>query len=160
MGKVQLSLKTEDFYRMYRIRCMDKGIKPKTQKQYRAIILAMGDAMTDLLLEQGIVAIPRNIGDVLLKQHRNGSQMIPNISPEGKYLGKQRTFNDHSDGIMYRSFWLSLERRQKKRKGWCFSLNNDTRKKLSKLIFGGKRFPDWQQLNKRTQFRGDKRRYA
>lgn len=158
MAKVTFSLKLSDLYKSYRIRCLDKGKTPKPFKQYKEIIQTMGDMMSDILLEDGIVGIPWHVGDVFLKQHRNGSEEFYKTI-NGKSV-KVREFNDHSDGIKYRSFWLSPERQHKKRKGWCFSLYDPTRKRLKRLIFAGKRYADWQLLNPRSQMRGDKKRLA
>ena len=158
MSKVPRSLNLEDFYRMYRIQMMEKGLTPKAPDEHKKIIKTMGEVMAEILLEEGIVAIPWRIGDIFLKQHRNGSEMLwQNINGKGV---KTKFFNDHSDGIKYRAFWLSPERQQKKRKGWCFSLAQPVRDKLTALIRGGKRYADWQLLNPRSQFRGDKKRYA
>lgn len=155
MSKVKAALRVKDFHKMYRIRCLDKGLTPKSLTEYRKIILAMGDIMTDLLLEEGIVSIPWKIGDVFLKQTVNVKEMIQ--SEKGGKRKKVKYFSDHTDGINYKSFWLSPERQHKKRKGWSFALYHPTRRRLKDRVFAGKRYTKWEALNERSQFRGTKK---
>lgn len=144
MSKVKQVLAVDDFHKSYRIRCLEKKITPKSREEYRRIITAMGEAIGDILVEDGIVGLPWRMGDVLLRQTTE-----PQISKKG---GKRTLlFNDHSDGIGYRSFWLSPERQKKKRKSWGFSLSRVVRPRIRNAIYAGRRYANWQLLNPRAQ---------
>lgn len=149
MSKVKRSLLLKDFYRSYAIRTREKGIKPKSRHEHRAILRAMGDVMSEMLLEHGIIAMPWKIGDVFFKETDID---VPSIDYKAsKEVGKKvYHVNGHNDQIIYSAFWLSPERQHKKKKMWCFSLYRGTKRKMAQLTKSGKKYPNFKLLNKRA----------
>lgn len=149
MSRVKRSFLLKDFYSSYKIRCKEYGIEPKPYSTYREIILTMGDVMSDLLLESGIVAMPWMIGDVFLKEFDYVKPVVDHNT--SKQLGKRVYFtNAHTGFKYYSAFWLSPERKSKKRKNWCFSLYRGTARRLVVLLKKGKKYPNYKLLNNRA----------
>lgn len=109
----------------------------------------MGDVMSELLLERGIVALPWKVGDVFMKEQLHNRPAID--YHESKKAGKRVYHsNAHSDFKIYSAYWLSPERQHKKRNSWCFSLYRGTGRMVTKLLKGGKKYPNYKLLNSRT----------
>lgn len=150
MSKVKRSLVLADLYRSYKIRCKEKGITPKSYAAYRSRIVKMGEVMSEILLERGIVGLPWMNGDIFMKEFKpiNG---VVDKRKSAELKTRVLHFNDHSDGILYIPFWLSPERRDKKRRQWCFSIFRGTKRELGRLLKNKNvRYPDFKQLNNRA----------
>lgn len=145
MSKVSRSLHLTDFYKMYRTRCIDKGIVPKSEAEHKKIIKAMGESMSDILLENGIVAIPWRLGDVYYNEKKKTNRIVVSGGVS------VHPFNDHTDGIQYKVSWLSSSRKNKKRTSWAFSLYRGSKRKGAQLMKGGKKYPNFQMLLKKVE---------
>lgn len=150
MSKVKRSLVLADLYRSYKIRCKEKGITPKSYPAYRARIVKMGEVMSEILLERGIVGLPWMNGDIFLKEFKPKNGVV-DMKKSKELKTRVLHFNDHSDGILYLPFWLSPERRDKKRRQWCFSIFRGTRRELNRLLRSKTvRYPDFRMLTNRS----------
>lgn len=122
-----------------------KGLKPKSWNQYRKIMLAMGESMSDILIERGIVTLPWKCGEVYMKRKKDVVAVDKLESSRQKK--KVLHFNDHSDGIFYEPFWRSPQRKSKKQRTWCFSQFRGARRKMFRLVIEKKvEYPDFEML--------------
>jgi hypothetical protein len=131
-----------DFYKSYQLYCKAKGLRSLDKKAYREVMTQMGAVMSDILLQDGIISLPRLIGEVYFKKSET-EQVLKK--------GSLVLFNEHTEGFTYRLFWQSPERNGKKSKLWCFSGFRDTKRESAQL-FKQKRvqYPDFQLMTLRT----------
>lgn len=151
MSKVKRSLKIDDFYRSYKIRCKEKKMPSVTMKEYRQIVETMGKVMSDILLNKGIIGMPWHIGDIFLKKRLN---RIPVTDVRATVDARMKiyNYNEHSDGYVYIPFWMSPERRGKKRKQWCFSAFRATKRRLKVILVNKEiQYPDFAMVNKKAK---------
>lgn len=109
----------------------------------------MGEVMSTILLERGIVAIPWRLGDVLIRKKKKQFTYNKQLS---KKLGRRiYEFNEHSDGYTHNFFWLSPERLHKKRKMFCFAAYRLNQRRLAQLLKNKEvRYPDFEHISKRV----------
>lgn len=68
-----------------------------------------------------------------------------------KYKQRIVHLNSHTDQVVYKAFWLSPDRQNKKSKLWCFSHFRGAKRALPKLLHSGTVYPDYSMLNKRAR---------
>ena len=142
MSRVKRSLLQGDFYKSYRKYCKRKGLQPLPATTYRRTLRQMGDIMSEILIQEGIIGLPRMIGEVYFKRSK---------TEEVAKNGKQLLFNEHTEGYIYRLHWDSPERVMKTSKLWCFSGFRGMKRDSAQLLIHKKvRYPDFQLLNPRS----------
>jgi hypothetical protein len=151
MSKVKRSLKLADFHRSYKIRCREKKMTATEYKKYRKIILMMGDVMSEILLNKGIIGMPWHIGDIFLKKTlpKGGWPSVIDMNKSKEQKQQIFNFNEHTDGFIYLPFWMSPERKGKKRKQWCFSAYRGTKRAMAKKLINKEVvYPDFAMMMK------------
>jgi hypothetical protein len=127
----------------------EKGLKPVSFTCYKKLITAMGDTMSDILLKDGIIALPWHNGDIYFKKKKSPPVVDHKASKE---LGKEvLNFNDHTDGYVYEPTWLSPYTRKKKTKTWVFSIFRNTKRKQAYLLKNHLvDYPDYNKIKPRV----------
>jgi len=122
----------------------------KEYKNYRKIILTMGDVMSEILLDRGIIGMPWHIGDIFLKKTLpKGGWPVTDMNQSKEQQTQIFQYNEHTDGFIYLPFWMSPERKGKKRKQWCFSAYRGTKRTMArKLLNKEVVYPDYAMMMK------------
>lgn len=127
----------------------EKKSDPLSKREVLKVLDIIGQVYAEQFLEFGIVTLPQNHGDILVKNVNMDNYLNPRqyhfVMENGKRV-KKISFNDHSEGKTKRIYWLSQERIKKTTRYWGFLSCRKMSRAFKKQLINKKRYPDFNKL--------------